>query len=99
MHCVCTVEKAEEHFDLFGDSSSQLLSDVMTTEQHMLDSSQPLGCYQGPAVPMPSLKNNCVILPATPRSPEKPNFDLGFCFEDKDEQPTPPQSADFFKVP
>ena len=38
----------------------------------------PLGHYQGPAVPVPTLKNSVVVLPRNSTTPDVANFDLGF---------------------
>ncbi len=77
--CMCsTIPAEEEHFDQLGISNSQLLADVTSIESQYARSSVPLGTYQGPSVPIPTLKNNCVVLPSTSRESCKPNFDLGF---------------------
>ncbi len=79
--CVCVYILAEKmDFDQFGISNEQ---DVTALENQLLESQMsasrlPLGSYQGPGMPMPSLKNNSVVLPSVSHSSSQPNFDLGF---------------------
>ena len=77
-------------------SNSQLLSEVTRMENDLSGSRLSLGRYQGPAVPVPSLTNNVVVLPSTE---EKPTFDVGFHWDsDSDEDAACSSSVDF-KVP
>ncbi len=97
LQCVEAVINAEEEqFNQFDMSNSQLLSEVTRIENDLFGSRLPLGRYQGPAVPVPLLRNNVVVLPGME---EKPTFDLGFCWDsDSDEDAVCSSSVDF-KVP
>ncbi len=83
---VCAVEHAEEEFfDQFGILNSQLLSDMTVLESQRV-SRLPLGHYQGPGKPMPTLRNEAVVLPLSGPDVWEQNFDLGFCFDDSNHE-------------
>lgn len=95
LQCIQATEHAEEEFfNQFGVSNSQLMKDVNELEQH--SSQLPLGHYHGPAKPIPFLQNEVVVLPASGPEVCEPNFDLGFHFDNDDDEP---DNCVLFKVP
>ncbi len=89
----------EDHFDQFDVSNTQLLHDVNFVQRQYAASRVSLGSYQGPAVPMPSLKNDSIVLPSVSRNSCKPNFDLGFHVDSDSDDDSATNNAGDFKVP
>ncbi len=91
--CVASAIAVEEVEELWGEMlNSQVLEEVLKIESSLELLLQPdamqsacanLSKYQGPAVPIPTLWNDSVILLTTSPSPmDLPTFDLGFFNEE-----------------
>ncbi len=97
---VCEAVEIEQNHDEFNCeiTDEQCVRAAEHVESMIRVHPRRLGKYEGPAVPMPTLRNNVVIV-AEPRETDQPNFDLGYHVNSDSDNELSHKSHPVFKVP